>query len=436
MKRGVLALVAVVWVGFGAWPAAAQAPGEEAGGSTRELTDLVNALLGTLMGGEDVSGTRLQEEVARVGGIPFRWDVPIAYMGHDELVRYLDDLLEEEYPPAVAEADQRMLVAFDLLEPGTDLRALRARMLEDNVAGFYDERPGRRRLYSVSDDRSLTPMNQIVLAHELRHALQDQYGDLYSGVSEDVSDFDDRRLAFVSLLEGDATLVMERFVQGRLGLLGSPIGADVGGFDSGAFDSGLAVPGLFDLPGAPRVVRDHLLMPYLVGRDLARAIDADGGAEGMIEAWRRPPDSTEQVLHPDKYLSREAPRPVVPRPDPPAGRLLGQGVLGELLLRTLLEQDADAPATAGWGGDAWRLWDTGGRTVLVWKSVWDTAADASEFDAALRARLAHRLGRGERRGDWSVFARGDGWRFAVRHEGDTVDLRSAEVERDLGALLD
>jgi len=403
---------------------------------TTEATELVNALLGALMGGEEMGGRRLQEEVARVGGIPFRWDVPIAYMTHDELARYLAELLDDQYPPATAESDERLLVALDLLEPGTDLRALRARLLEENIAGFYDERPDRRRLYAVSEDRTLTPMNQIVLAHELRHALQDQYGNLHSTLPDDVGDFDDRRIAFLSLLEGDATLVMEKFLQSRLGLSGLGLDGALG--DRGGastLDGGLGVPGLLDIPGAPPVLRDLLILPYLVGRDLARSIVTSGGSEAMIEAWERPPDSTEQVLHPAKYLAREAPRPVVPRPDPSVGRLVGQGVLGELLLRTLLDQEGDGPPTAGWGGDAWRLWDTGGPTVLVWTSVWDTGEDAAEFDAALRGRFARRLATLASREEWSVYQRSDGWLFAVRRQGDEVDLRSSDTEEGLADVL-
>jgi len=421
-------------------PVRAQTPEQGAGDTTSQVSDLVNALLGSLMGATELSGPQLQEEVARVGGVPFRRDVPIDYMTHDELVRYLDGLLDDEYPEAVARVDERLLGAFDLLEPGTDLRELRRHLLEENVAGFYDERPDRRRLYAVSDDRSLTPMNQIVLAHELRHALQDQYENLDASLSDDIGDFDDRRLAFMSLLEGDATLVMERFVQDRLGLSGLGLGDASGGLAMGdaaeGLDAGLGMPGLFDVPGAPPVVRDQLVMPYLAGRELARAILDAGGPEAMVDAWRRPPTSTEQVLHPRKYLSREAPRPVIPRPDPPAGRLLAQGVLGELQARTLVEQSDPAPAAAGWGGDAWRLWDAGGRTALVWTSVWDSADDAVEFGAALRARFARRYGEASSRGAWSIFRRADGWQFAVRTTGETVDLRSTESVADLDPLLD
>lgn len=385
-----------------------------------------------------MTGPELQAAVAKAGGIPFRWDVPIAFMSKSELDAYLHELIASEYPPAVARLDERLLEGFDLLAPGTDLAALRERLLEENVVGFYDERPGRRRLYAVSDDRKLTPMNQIVLAHELRHALQDQYEELHSELPDDVGDFDDRRVAFMSLLEGDATLVMERFLESRLGGLAALAGGGLGSseLDAGGLDADLGLPGLGGMGGVPPVVRDDLVMPYLAGRVLARAIDAHGGPDAMLAAWRRPPESTEQVLHPEKFFARERPWDVVPGPDPPGGTLLSQGVLGELLLRTLVEEPDAQKAAAGWGGDTWRLWDVDGRTVLVWRSVWDTREDAVEFAEALRARFTRHRGRPEEVGTWSVFGPPDGWRFAVRRNGDVVELRSAEDGARLPKMLE
>jgi hypothetical protein len=389
-------------------------------------------MLGALMGEGEVSGEQLQREVAEVGGIPFRRDVPIAFMGHDELVSYLQEVLDAEYSPERAEADERLLQAFDLLGPENDLRALRARLLEENVVGFYDERPGRRQLFAVSEERAFTPMNQIVLAHELRHALQDQYEELHWQLPEGVGDFDDRRMAWMALLEGDATLVMERFVLARLGGLGLavPGASGIGGY------SDLPLAGIADIPGAPPVVRDHLLMPYLVGRDLARAIEERDGADGMRDAWRRPPESTEQVLHPDKFFLREPPRVVTPRRSPASGRLISQGVFGELLLRSLLEETGEAPGAAGWGGDSWRLWDLEGRTALVWKSAWDTVADAVEFEDALCRRLARRRGHEAAHGGWAVFGEATGWRFAVRREADVVEVVSSDDGAVFGSLLE
>jgi hypothetical protein len=415
-------LGALLLCGVVAGAGSAQAPPEESPAS--EITDLVNALLGGLLGGADVTGERLQEEVAEAGGLPFRENVPLDFLKREELAGYLQDLFDAEYTVAQARADERLLRAFDLLPPDTDLRALRARVLEENVAGFYDERPGRRRLYAVSEDRTFSPMNQVVLAHELRHALQDQYEDLHSVLDADVSDFDDRRLAWTSLLEGDATLVMERFVRLRLGALGVAVGSE-------ADTAALGAPGLFDVPGAPPVVRDQLVEPYLAGLAFARTLWTRGGSAAMRQAWKRPPDSTEQVLHPGKYFARERPRSVEPSVRPPGGsRLVSRGVLGEMLLRTLVEEGG-GPATEGWGGDSWRLWDVRGRTALAWRSEWDLAKDAAEFHAALRARLARR-GAPEWRWGWEVFPAGSGNRLAARLAGDAVELVSADDD----ALLD
>lgn len=410
----------------------AQTPPTEGPGATAELTDIVNAMLGALMGEGEVTGERLQAEVAAAGGIPFRHDVPIAFMGHDELVAYLAEVVDAEYPPERAAADARLLQAFDLLEGGTDLRALRTRLLEENVVGFYDERPGRRQLFAVSEEQAFTPMNQIVLVHELRHALQDQYEDLHGRLPDDVGDFDDRRMAWMALLEGDATLVMERFLLARLGGLGLAGAGALGGGSA----SELPLAGLTDIPGAPPVIRDHLVMPYLVGRDLAQAIVAREGADGMRDAWRHPPGSTEQVLHPDKFFFEEPPRVVIPRRTPGAGRLLSQGVFGELLLRSLLEETGEAPGAAGWGGDAWRLWDLGGGTALLWTSAWDTLADAIEFEDTLRRRFARRHAPAAVRGDWAVFEAAGGWRFALRREADVVELVSSDDGEAFASLLE
>jgi hypothetical protein len=305
-------------------------------------SDLINGLLAGLMGFEDVTAEELQDDVEDIGGLPFKAPVPLDFIGPAEMRRYLREVIDDQYPPARAEADGRLLKALDLLPPDASLRDLRTRLLEENVAGFYDERPGRKKLYAVSDDRTMTPSNQIVLAHELRHAMQDQYVDVHRALPESVGDFDDRRVALMALLEGDATLVMERFLMRRLGL---PAAADAD--LSGA---GLATP---MLPGVPDVLRDHLLVPYLAGRDFVRALHARAGWDSVRRAWDDPPRSTEQVLHPEKYVAREEPRAVRRGAAPRHGRLLQEGVLGEALLRTLLGPGGERGA-AGWAATGTR----------------------------------------------------------------------------------
>ncbi len=411
-------LWAVVAAGLLALPLSAQdEPIDPAG--------LLDGLLGTLLGIGEVSPRALQDEVAQVGGVAFRADVPLQYLSRAELGRYLEDVLRTEYPPARANADQRALVAFDLLPPDADLRSLRTRLLAQNVVGFYDERPDRRRLYAVSEERKLTPVNQLVLSHELRHALQDQYADLHRALPPSVGDFDDRRLAFMSLLEGDATLVMERFLRGRLP--GKVESEDaLGDIDLGS----LALLG-GDLDGVPPVLQDQLVRPYLVGRDFVQKVWKRGGWDAVKQAWSTPPASTEQVLHADKFFTGERPLTVHLSYRPANGALLLEGVLGELLTRTLLGAGSDE-AAAGWGGDSFAAWDVGGRTLLVWASAWDTPADAGEF----LARARQQFGRYTRqdRGRFSVFVAGER-RFAWGEQDGRVLLVSSDDARLLDDAL-
>jgi hypothetical protein len=398
-------------------PAAAQDPGADP-------TELIDALLSGLMGFTDMTGPELQNEVAAAGGIAFRSDVPVEYMTRAELSRYLAELLDSEYPQDRAEADQRTLLALDLLPRGSDLRAMRARLLEENIVGFYDERPGKKRLYAVSEQRRLTPANQLILSHEMRHALQDQYADLHDMLPPSVGDFDDRRIAFLSVLEGDATLVMERFLVRKLGV-------GEAGKDEEMPPFSMPVP---PMPNVPPVLRDQLLLPYFAGRDFAQSLQKKGGWDAVKQAWARPPESTEQILHPEKYDAREGPRPVDLSYAPRGGRVINEGVMGEVLVKTFLGEGTSDQASAGWGGDRYRVWDVSGRTLLVWRSVWDSPADAGEFLAAAQSRLSTHAAEGVRRG-FRVFS-APPWRFAVGERAGGVDFVSSDDAQAFEAALD
>jgi len=385
-------------------------------------TDIINALLAGLMGVKDMSGPELQAEVAAVGGIPFRSEVPLEYMSRADLGKYLKEVLDSEYPPERAQADQRTLQGLDLLPAGADLRALRVRILEENIAGFYDERPGKKRLYAVSEQKTLTPANQLILSHELRHALQDQYADLHHMLPDSVGDFDDRRLAFLSVLEGDATLVMERFLVHRLGL-----------GEEGGEAAPLSLP-TPPMPEVPPVLRDQLLLPYFAGRDFAQFLQRKGGWDALKQAWGRPPESTEQVLHPEKYEAREAPRPVDISYAPRGGRLINEGVVGEVLTRTFLGEGAPETAAAGWGGDRFRVWDASGKTVVVWRSVWDSPGDAAEFLAAAQSRLASVHAAQAARGGYRVYTSPGRW-IALGERASGIDFVSADDAQAFEAAL-
>jgi hypothetical protein len=129
-------------------------------------------------------------------------------------------------------------------------------------------------------------------------------------------------------------------------------------------------------------------------------------------AWQKPPRSTEQILHPDKYLAGEEPRKVEGAAPPRGGRVLAEGVLGEMLTRTLLGEGVES-AAAGWGGDLYRTFDLQGKTLLVWRSVWDTPADQKRFLETLMSRYTASHKREGTEDGAQVFAKGP-WRVGIR----------------------
>jgi hypothetical protein len=112
------------------------------------------------------------------------------------------------------------------------------------------------------------------------------------------------------------------------------------------------------------------------------------------------PQSTEQILHVEKYFAREAPVKVSMTN---LATQLGAGwkrvdydVNGEwsyyLILDEYLHADAESRrAAAGWGGDRYAVYEGPQGTILfTHRTVWDTETDAQEFFEAYARRTSRR----------------------------------------------
>ena len=123
-------------------------------------------------------------------------------------------------------------------------------------------------------------------------------------------------------------------------------------------------------------------MTAMAGRD---------GTDGIDQALRPFPVSTEQVMHPERYPCD------VPQPLDIAdlsARLgagwkdldvmqVGEEFLREMLRLRLDSDEADAAAD-GWDGGLYRAWTDGAHTAVVLATVWDTPDDAAAFAQASR----------------------------------------------------
>lgn len=301
-------------------------------------------------------------------------------------------------------------------------------------------------------DEGQTAYSEVVLAHELVHVVQVQelrVPPLSSGVSTD------RVNANRAVTEGEASYVGYRYQQ-RCG-----------------DDWDCVTP---QTPGPNRsdavtALVYRSLVQYSHGGDLVAERYDDGGWGAVTDLYVRPPTSTEQVIHPEKYRtddpqlvtvadrSAEAWRPLTTRAD-----TFGESGLFVLLwypgfesrsdvvmdpsrfndsIRSQIQVDFDHEATAGWDGDRlvpYVASEAGeNETAYVWRTVWDSERDAAEFREAYLTVL-------EYRGAEPVGDNGETFRvpddrsfgdaFSVVRNGSEVRIVNAPTVADLSAVHD
>lgn len=367
----------------------------------------------------------LLPQVEALRELPFAHSVPVFLEDPDQVRAHV--IADAAEPEALRqlEALRLSLAAFHQLDRRTDLGAVVADVLTDQLGGYYDPEEIRLVLVRRGDTFAEDAIGEgseeaMVAAHELVHALQDQHFDLWTLHHRDFRS-SDAEAATVALVEGDATYAMLRLTLGD-----RVIGLD--GLDEATFHEAFVrgqLEGPYEDPVArlPKPVRDGLFAPYVVGTAFVRRLERLGGWAAVDGAFARPPLSTEHILHPERWLAGDDP-PLYPvLPD--VSRRLGPGVtlevddvVGELGIRSLLATrglgEASAarfPAADGWGGDRYQVYRDGlGRTQVVWRTLWDTEADAAEFAEAVgalalppgRARPPRRARARQRTGTWTV----------------------------------
>lgn len=328
----------------------------------------------------------IRDQVVAIRGLKPTASVDPVTIDETQLRVNLEAEFDASQTPAELKEAEELLITLGLLPKGASVRALTLDFQSGQVAGYYS--PEKNELFVVNRTGSIGPADESTYAHEFTHQLQDQHVDL-EALGIDVKDQSDRSLARLALVEGDATSVQTTWMTANLD------SKELGQVLAAALDPAA----LAALQRAPRYLRETSLFPYQDGLGFVTRLLANGGYAAVDAAFADPPDSTEQVLHPDKYLVREAPI-VVTLPKVlfdavgPGWNEAVQDTLGELLLRIWLNEGGVSSAqartaTAGWGGDRLALFrGPGGALSVAMHSEWDTAVDADEFALAATSALA------------------------------------------------
>lgn len=320
----------------------------------------------------------LQEDVEALRGIPFKSDINARVADAERVDRFLQRALDDD--PFLQNEEQFItsLRYFGFIKEDIDLRALYVDLFTEQIGGFFDEK--ERVLFVTDRFLSGDIVSRSILAHEMCHALQDQYYDLNKMLKERKTN-DDALLALMAVVEGDATLLMNDYTQAHMSWKNLFSFMKTLTYDQNAFLS------------APYFIQTNLLFPYMQGLLFVTQGALNGGTEQRNALFRFPPMSTEQIIHPEKYYINDV------RDEPTSVTISGiseilgagwnlvyQNNVGEFFIRTLFEQndmkEQASTIAAGWDGDWFHLYDGNDASLLIWRSVWDSPVDAEEFYSA------------------------------------------------------
>jgi hypothetical protein len=320
----------------------------------------------------------LLPDLARRSGLELKEPVRIEKRTRSELVRYLRHKLDDQLPESEARRTVAAYALLGLVPDTLDLRALMLALYTEQVAGFYE--PDSTALF-ILDDQPAAVL-QPLLVHELVHAVQDQSVDLDALTDPDLGN--DRATAAQAAIEGHATLVMLEYLTEQM--RGTPV--DLGKVRDFAGSLRPALEGMQGqfpaLAGAPAVVRQTLLFPYVEGAGFVQDLWSGGTRPAPFGV--NLPLSTEQILTHDRG---DAPVHLALAVE--GGRSVHQNDLGRLEEGIFLETCLGAGQgrlADGWGGDRYALVDfPGGGQGLAWVVVWDEGAARDAWVAALTGHL-------------------------------------------------
>lgn len=330
--------------------------------------------------------------VANTRKLEFKATPEIAIISTEQIKANMRKNIEKNYSEEKLNIRAKLLAKFGLI-PNEKIATYRKDVLDvvgEQVAGYYD--PDEKKIY-VSDTELgpiLPGFPSITIMHEQVHALQDQHYDL-NGMEKRVSadSNDDNSLAFKSVIEGEATVLMYDAFLRSMGATDKS--KEAFNMRSFVIDSMLAMSKRVKTEdGKPAIFMEDLLFPYVWGGTFIQHLVNTKGWEAVDSIYKDMPVSTEQIMHPEKYyIVRDDPKKVaLPELSGILGRSwekLTQDIAGEfgfyLMSKVFVDDLSSKMMSEGWGGDYFEFFEDyyTKQRMLVSLSKWDTEKDAAEF---------------------------------------------------------
>ncbi len=321
-------------------------------------------------------------QMSQLLDLPIKEPLKKSLRSKQEIRDYLIREEKEDRTDQERYADSKTLQAFGLLPKDFPLDSFMLDVLTDQVAGLYD--PKAKEFYIA--DWIPADEQREVMSHELTHALEDQSFHIDPWIKA-ARPNDDAELAREAVSEGSALAAMVDYTMRdqKVGVRDLPDVSLI--IRSGAVAEMDKDP---KLSKAPPYIRDELLFPYLAGTGFSQQfLKAHSGWKDLHLIFQNPPVSTQQIIHPDLYLSNVKPEAVT-LPDwknlaPDDWKLLEENVLGEFgfgeVLKQFLGPERADMTSSAWKGDHYATFENAKskNTSLVFRIVLDNADDAARF---------------------------------------------------------
>jgi hypothetical protein len=356
----------------------------------------------------------------------------------EEIRAYVLQQMKEDKEPEKRYADERMLEKLGLLPKDFPFDAFLVDLLTEQIAGLYD--PKAKEFYIASWMKS--GEQEIVMAHELTHALQDQHYHL-DPWRDAAKPNDDAEAARDAVLEGSATAAMMDYGLRQQGTNLDAVASTSMKLSTllGEMDSSSPL-----LMKAPPFVRDSLVFPYGAGADFSMAVyRARGGWSGFDAVFQKPPVSTQQILHPGLYFRGVTPVPVT-LPDltknlPSGWKALDSNIMGEFGLQEVLKQflpeDRAANLAPMWAGDRYSIYEKKDKKdgkemredLLVFRVTTSSEGNAALLFSGLSDLLDHKYSKREnyvRRPNFVSFNTDEGGVFLRCVNAECVSLEGGD----------
>jgi hypothetical protein len=361
----------------------------------------------------------LQEEVSQLRGLPFKANVPAGVQSQEEFAQYLDEQIDETLPEIKNNYYGTIVQRLGLYRGTlTNFRDTAKAVMSSQAGAYYDP---ETKTFNMLMQNVSEMMKRMLYSHELYHGLQDQYFGLqkylpmkgWTGPELN----SDQTMARQAVVEGEATYIMSMYAmkamtgQEPTRQLMAPAVQMQSQMDLERIRSVMKLPAAKKLTGSgvdealeasesiPSFILESMIGVYMKGLGFVFAVQEPGWNEVEKLYTEYPPQSTEQILHPEKWYSREAPSaitfPALAKVSALKGwEQLDSDVIGEFQWRVIFKEqglgaEAEA-AAAGWDGDRYVIFKRkdSDATLMLLSTSWDSPAQAEEFAKAYSRLLA------------------------------------------------